>query len=71
MTASGKATRAVECRSDWDVLDELDSEHGITDDIDVDRYHQTDSPALAARRRIEQLLEEKWLNDVLNDFPDN
>jgi hypothetical protein len=27
-------------------------------------------PGLAARRRIEQLREEKWLHDALNDFPD-
>jgi len=71
MTTSGKAPRSVEARSDWDPLDELDSEHDITDEFNVDRYDRSDAPALAARRRIEQLLEEKWLNEVLNDFPDN
>ena len=71
IAASGKAPRSVENRSDWDALDDLDSEHDITDDIDVDRYRKSDAPALAARRRIEQLLEEKWLNNVLDDFPDN
>lgn len=55
----------------WAVADEQEGDESESmEGLDVLMPPAAQEPALAARRRIEQLREEKWLHDALNDFPD-
>lgn len=49
--------------------DELELEAEYIDDIPIPASSATEASSLAARRRIEQLREERTLREALDDYP--
>ena len=68
-TRTGPA--ATRAGASW-TADELngDDAEGM-ENLDLQLPPAIQDPALAARRRIEQLREERWLHDALDDFTDS